>query len=322
MTGAVIPKDADAVVPVEGTDFNGRSPGMDAPEQVKIYEAVTSGSYVRPKGQDARAGDVILNPHSILRPQELGFLAMTGVTSVFVFKRPRIALLSTGDELLEAGQILDPGKIYDSNSFTLASLINIYGGESIRLGISTDNEKDVEVHLESAEELGVDLILSSAGVSVGAFDFVRSVVEKNGQLNFWRVNMRPGKPIAFGTYKDIPIIGLPGNPVSAFVGFEVFVRPALLKMAGLNNIERIRLKVNLTEPIESDGRESYLRAIIYEENGILMARLTGHQGSGNLRSLVQANALLIVPSEVKYLPIGTRLDAWIIGDILPEEYSQ
>lgn len=318
MTGAVLPKFADAVVPVEGTDFNERQPGVTVPEKVNIFRAVSSGEYIRMKGEDARVGDTILEPNCILRAQELGFLAMMGVTFVSVYKKPKIALLSTGDELLPIGENLDPGKIYDSNSYTLSSLIDIYGGESVYLGISTDNEENVYAHLETAVDMGVDLILSSAGVSVGAFDFVRDVVRKNGYLTFWRVNMRPGKPIAFGKYKNIPIIGLPGNPVSAFVGFEVFVRPAILKMAGVKNIERTKIKVTLSEPAESDGRETYLRAIIHEENGYLMARLTGHQGSGNLRSLVQANALLIVPSEVKFLPIGTKLDAWLIGDIISE----
>jgi molybdopterin molybdotransferase len=321
MTGAVMPGCADAVVPIEDTDFNGRQPGKDVPEYVNVFKVVKPGDYIRPKGQDARAGDIILQPNCYLRAQELGFLAMMGIARVSVFNRPRIALLSTGDELLEIGSSLQPGKIYDANTFTLASLINLYGGDPIKLGISADNEVDVNTKLEFAVKSGVDLIISSAGVSVGAFDFVRSVVEKNGFLSFWRVNMRPGKPIAFGAYNNIPFIGLPGNPVSAYVGFEVFVRPALLKMAGLKKLERVKVKVILSEPVESDGRESYLRAIVYEEYGKLKARLTGHQGSGNLRSLVQANALLIVPSEVKFVPIGTKLEAWMTGDIISENHS-
>jgi molybdopterin molybdotransferase len=321
MTGAVLPQFADAVIPVEDTDFNGRPPGTDAPEYVQVFKAVNAGDYIRPKGQDARAGNIMLEPNRYLKAQELGFLAMLGISHVNIFRRPRIALLSTGDELLEVGAPLEPGKIYDANTFTLMSLIRTYGGDPIMLGISADNEGEVSEKLEVAQRMGVDMILSSAGVSVGAFDFVRSVVERNGHLTFWRVNMRPGKPIAFGAYKNTPFIGLPGNPVSAFVGFEVFVRPAINKMAGLKDPERVTFNVILSEPVESDGRESYLRAIIYEKNGKLMARLTGHQGSGNLRSLVQANALLIVPSEVKFVPIGSRLDAWMIGDIISDIYS-
>ena len=167
--------------------------------------------------------------------------------------------------------------------------------------------------LEEAAAQKVDLILSSAGVSVGAFDFIKDVVEAQGELNFWRVNMRPGKPLAFGKFKDIPFIGLPGNPVSAFVGFEVFVRPALEQLSGLEiSASRPRVRVRLAESISSDGRESYLRANVHEENGILSAHLAGHQGSGNLLSIVQANALLIIPAGVKSLAAGKEVDAWLL----------
>ncbi|MCK4725537.1 MAG: hypothetical protein KAT29_07035, partial [Anaerolineales bacterium] len=146
----------------------------------------------------------------------------------------------------------------------------------------------------------------------GAYDFVRTVVESYGNLNFWRVNMRPGKPLAFGDYGGIPILGLPGNPVSAFVGFEVFVKPSLEKLAGILASLRHTVRVITTQPIESDGRESYLRAVIKQRDGIWEAALTGHQGSGNLRSIVAANALLLIPPEVKFLPSGTEVDAWIL----------
>jgi molybdopterin molybdotransferase len=160
----------------------------------------------------------------------------------------------------------------------------------------------------------VDLIISTAGVSVGAFDFVRSVVETHGHLEFWRVNMRPGKPLTYGGYRGIPFVGLPGNPVSAFIGFEVFIRTAILKMSGARDFERPFQRVILAEDVESDGRESYLRAIISHDNGVGFARLTGHQGSGNLRSLVQSNALILIPSGVKSLPSGSEIDAWIFED--------
>jgi molybdopterin molybdotransferase len=149
-------------------------------------------------------------------------------------------------------------------------------------------------------------------VSVGAFDFVKQVIESNGKMDFWRVNMRPGKPLAFGYYKNIPFIGLPGNPVSAFVGFEVFVRAALGRMSGLLNGSRDTIRVRCAEQIDSDGRESYLRAQVQAEDGVFVAHLTGHQGSGNLHSLVQANALLIIPAGVKCVPAGQEVDAWLI----------
>ncbi|HVM72808.1 MAG TPA: molybdopterin-binding protein, partial [Anaerolineales bacterium] len=164
--------------------------------------------------------------------------------------------------------------------------------------------------LERAVQEKADLIISSAGVSMGAFDYVKAVVESDGGLDFWKVNMRPGKPLAFGTFHGIPFLGLPGNPVSAFVGFEVFVRPALEKLSGQANRPRPTQTARLAEPVESDGRETYLRVIVNEENGQLTARLTGHQGSGNLLSLVQANALLILPSGVKSLPASSEVQIW------------
>ena len=167
--------------------------------------------------------------------------------------------------------------------------------------------------MDQAASYSVDLIITSAGVSVGAFDFVRTAVEENGQLEFWRVNMRPGKPLSFGSYKGIPFVGLPGNPVSAYVGFEVFVRPALGRLSGLSNVDHPVTRVTLGEPIESDERESYLRASLKHENGQTVAYLASHQGSGNLFSLVLANALLIVPSGVKSLPIGAEVDSWLLG---------
>jgi molybdopterin molybdotransferase len=312
MTGAVLPPGADAVVPVEETDFNARQPGIAAPEKVKILRSVKPGENVRPKGQDVRAGEVVMQAGNRLRPQDIGFLAMLGMALVPVHRLPRVAVFATGDELVPVGADLGPGKIYDSNTYTLISQIEKYGAQAVNLGIVADNIDAVRYCLDRAKSQNVDLIVSSAGVSVGAFDFVRHVVEQGGRLDFWRVNMRPGKPLAFGEYKGIPFIGLPGNPVSAFVGFEVFVRPAILKMSGVVGEQRPFQKVELLDEIESDGRESYLRAVVTHQDGIWKARLTGHQGSGNLRSLVQANALLLVPSGVKSLPVGAELDAWIL----------
>jgi molybdopterin molybdotransferase len=216
---------------------------------------------------------------------------------------------------LAVDEPLSPGKIHDSNSYTLIALVKKYGAIPLNLGIVPDKAQAVQSILDRAVAEKADLILSSAGVSVGAFDFVRTVVEQGGKLDFWRVNMRPGKPLAFGDYQGIPFIGLPGNPVSAFVGFEVFVRPTLLKMAGHESWSRLVLPVELLEPIHSDGRESYLRGIVeYRERG-WQAKLAGHQGSGNLRSLAQANALLLIPSGVKSLPAGARVDAWLLDNL-------
>ena len=312
MTGAPVPQGADAVVPVEDTNFNDRAAGTPVPENVQVLKPAKPGWNIRLRGMDILSGEIVLHKGRLLKPQDLGLLAMLGFANVSVFRKPRIALFSSGDELLPPEAPLEEGKIRDSNSYTLAALIEEAGAEGIRLGVAKDNYDSVKDLLEKAVELKVDLILSSAGVSVGAFDFVKQVIESNGSMDFWRVNMRPGKPVAFGDYKEIPIIGLPGNPVSAFVGFEVFVRPALEKLGGLAGGSRQTVRVRCDEQIDSDGRESYLRVQVQEENGAWVARLTGHQGSGNLHSLVQANALLIIPAGVKCVPAGQEVDAWLI----------
>jgi len=312
MTGAQVPDGADTVVPVEDTDFINRDAGSAAPESVLINKSVNRGENIRLRGMDIRAGEVVLRKGRTLKPQDLGLLSMLGYANISVHRKARVALFSSGNELLEAGAPLEPGKIRDSNSYTIAALIEEAGAEVVRLGVAKDDRESVKALLEKAATSEVDLILSSAGVSVGAFDFVKEVIEANGKMDFWRVNMRPGKPLAFGEYKNIPFIGLPGNPVSAFVGFEVFVRGVIGKLNGIYNAGRRKVRVRCAEQIDSDGRESYLRAQVDEEDGMLVAHLTGHQGSGNLHSLVQANALLIIPAGVKCVPAGQEVNAWLI----------
>jgi molybdopterin molybdotransferase len=222
-------------------------------------------------------------------------------------------LLSSGDELLPVDAPLIPGKIHESNSLMLAALAQTAGVELIRLGVARDTRSDIHSRLKRAVKAGADVIVSSAGVSVGAFDYVKTVIEEDGEVDFWKVDMRPGKPLAFGKYAGIPFFGLPGNPVSAFVGFEVFVRPALEKLSGQEVRSHAREKAYLAEPVESDGRESYLRAVVGRENNRLVARLTGSQSSGNIFSLVRANALLIVPSGVKSLLANSEVEIWPIA---------
>ncbi len=207
-----------------------------------------------------------------------------------------------------------PGKIFDANSYSLGVLAQREGAEVIRLGVANDEYSSVLELFRKAKEAGADLILTSAGVSVGAFDFVRQVLEEQGAVKLWRVNMRPGKPLTFGSYQGIPVISLPGNPVSAFVGFLVFVRPVIAKLSGLEPTPPPTLSVILEHPVLSDGRESYLRAIVEKSSQGYIARLTGHQGSGNLYSLVQANALLIIPAGVKSLPAGDTVQAWLLDN--------
>jgi molybdopterin molybdotransferase len=312
MTGAIVPASASAVIMLEDTDAEPRPGDSRAPRWIKALSPLQRGANIRRRGSDARRGRTILGSGQRLRAQDIGFLAMLGISRVRVFRRPRVALLSSGNEIVPAGRRLQSGQIRDTNTPTLRIMIETLGGEALSLGVARDTHRSIEALLERALHKRADLIVSSAGVSVGAFDLVRGVIEARGHLDFWRVNVRPGKPLAVGRYRRTPFIGLPGNPVSAFVGFELFVRPALAKLAGLRHHARRVARVVLAEPVQTDGRESYLRAVVEERQGTFHARLTGHQGSGNLLSLVQANALLIVPAGVKSLSVGDQANAWLL----------
>lgn len=311
LTGAPLPAGADAVIPVEQTDQFTRAQTGQLPEKVGVFAPVRPGDNIRRAGEDVQFNQLVLQEGRLLQPQDVGLLISLGIRQVGVLRKPRIAIFSSGDELLTPEQTLTDGKIYDANRYVLASLFESAGAEVIQLGIARDDPASVVATLDQALAASPDLIVSSAGVSVGAFDFVRQVIEENGSLSFWRVNMRPGKPVAFGAYKKIPFIGLPGNPVSAYIGALVFVLPVLRKLQGLDPFTQKTVKVILDEPLESpDGRESFYRGNLQNENGVLHARMTGHQGSGNLFSLVQANALLIVPAGVKHIPAGAEITAW------------
>ncbi len=310
MTGAVLPDGADAVVMVEDTDYGVRSAGTPLPNRVLVMRSVSIGENIRSRGQDINLGEQVLRAKQNLRPQDLGMLAMLGIDKIPVIRCPRIGIITPGDELIPLGSPQLPGKIYESNSYMLRSLVESGGAKTLELGIVADNYESIKISLDGAIASGVDLFISTGGVSVGAYDYVLAILKTEDQLKLWRVNMRPGKPLAFGYYRGVPFIGLPGNPVSAFISYQVFVQPLLRKMLGLPRAQRTMRRVQLQEAIDSDGRESYLRAVITLEDDRWIANLTGHQGSGNLLSLVQANALIIVPAGVKSLPAGSDVDAW------------
>ncbi len=311
LTGAPIPVGADTVIPVEKTDQYQKPQNGSLPDNVTFLAASAPGDNIRRTGEDLKQGQLILPKGRLLQAQDLGLLVMMGIQQVSLLQRPRVAIFSSGNELLMPGEVLTPGKIYDANRHVLRELLQSAGAEVIDLGIARDTPQSVKAVLDQALSGAPDLIISSAGVSVGAFDYVRQVIEENGSLAFWRVNMRPGKPIAFGSYCDIPFIGLPGNPVSAFIGCKVFVEPCIRKLRGFDPFKPDLVKAVLDDPLKSpDGRESFYRGVIREEEGVLRARLTGHQGSGNLFSLVQANALLIVPAGVKKMDVGDEVNAW------------
>ena len=312
MTGAPLPQGADAVVPVEDTNESWRSEARPLPDIIQVRRSVQPGDYVRHIGEDIIAGQEILAPGHILRPQEIGVLAALGVSKVKVRKKPKIGILATGDELIDVEQALTPGKIRNSNSYAQSAQVIALGAELISLGVARDTEEDVRAKLQFGLDGGADLLVSSAGVSVGAYDVVKAVLEREGNVGFWRVRMRPGKPLAFGTYRGVPFLGLPGNPVSAMVSFECFVRPAILKMAGYTRLDRPSVTVILTDPIHSDGRESYVRAIVTHTAQGYLAELTGSQGSHMMTSMVKANALVVVPEGVTFVSPGEELKAFMI----------
>lgn len=312
MTGAPMPAGADAVVPVEDTDEPWRGADRPLPERVAIRRAVGAGDYVRGPGEDIGLGDRVLEAGHAIRAQEIGVMASLGVAEVPVVRRPRVGVLATGDELVGVDQPLSPGKIRDSNGYAQAAQVLALGGEPVLLGTAADREDDVRARLQYGLEAGVDLFVSSAGVSVGAYDVVKAVLMREGDIRFWRVRMRPGKPLTFASYQGVPYLGLPGNPVSAMVSFERFARPAILKMAGHWALERPRIQARLLEPIHSDGRESYIRAVVTRDGDGYTAMTTGSQGSHILTSMVKANGLLVVPEGVKEMPANTTMTVIMI----------
>jgi molybdopterin molybdotransferase len=313
MTGAPIPPGADAVVPVEDTNENWRDKERPLPQTIQITRSVQPGDYVRPVGGDIQAGQTVLAVGHLLRPQEIGVLASLGVAALKVVRRPKVGILSTGDELISIEEALRPGKIRNSNGYTQAAQVAALGAIPVSLGIARDTEADVRAKLQVGLDAGVDLFISSAGVSVGAYDVVKAVLEAEGHVGFWRVRMRPGKPLAYGTYKGIPYLGLPGNPVSAMVSFERFARAAILKMGGHTRLERPQISAELQESLSSDGRESYIRAVVARgKGGHYIATPTGSQDSHMMTSLVKANALLIIPEGVKQLNRGEMVTAWML----------
>lgn len=312
MTGAPVPEGADAVVPVEDTDDTRDRHAAPLPAQIGIRRAPRPGANVRPAGQDVRQGQVVMAAGAVLGPASLGVLAALGRGQVDVYRRPLVAIFSTGDELREVDQPLGPGQIHDVNSHTLAAAVTQHGGRVLRLPAAGDRLEEVRQRFAQAAEAGANMILSSAGVSVGAYDVVKAAVEVDGGLSFWRVRMRPGKPLAFGQVLGIPFFGLPGNPVSALMSFEVFARPALLKLGGRRNWNRLGVEAELLEPIQSDGRESYLRVVVLRRGTGYVARPAGDQGSAVLTSLVRANGLLILPEGVTEAARGDRFPVWLV----------
>lgn len=295
MTGAPLPEGADAVIPMEDTSASWRA-GDPPPNEVVLTRPARPGANIRPVGEDIAAGALVLPAGALIGPPEIGLLAALGYAAVPVVRQPVVAVIATGDEIIEPAEALAPGKIRNSNSYVLEALIRQAGARALRLPVARDTFAAVQELLDAALTQAPDIILSSGGVSVGAHDVVRHVLDARGEVELWRVNMRPGKPLAYGRVRGVPFFGLPGNPVSAQVTFDVFVRPALLTLGGRPDDTRI-IEAILDEALPTDGRMTYFRVQLRQDaGGALHATATGTQSSGALRSMVLADGLLIVPA--------------------------
>jgi molybdopterin molybdotransferase len=292
MTGAPVPEGADSVIRVEDTDGGER--------RVAIRDARDAGRNIRPRGEDLKPGAVAVAAGSVIGPAQFGVLASVGASTVKVHRRPRVAVLASGDELVDLDrfdEVRRGDRIVTSNSYTIGANVLAAGGESIDLGIVRDDPASYAERMAGAR--GCDLLITSGGVSVGAFDFTKDVLKSLGaELHLWRVLMRPGAPLGFGTLHGMPWLGLPGNPVSAMVTFEVFARPVIRRLRGERQVFRRTLDVTLSEDVSiAAPLTHFMRAIVDWSDGTPRARLTGPQGSGLLTSMSLANALLIVPPE-------------------------
>jgi len=340
MTGAPIPAGADAIVPFEETDEQDESHVATSWEQsprenVRIDVEARPGANIRRAGEDIREGDAVLAVGTVLGPAQIGVLASLGLGEVQAIRRPRVTILSTGDELLRAGQPLEPGKIYDSNTFSLASLVESYGAVARTLDIATDTVEALTARIHEGLA-DADLLVTSVGVSRGDFDVVKEVLAREGEVDFWTVRMRPGKPLAFGSFpirgegglggeRRAPHLGLPGNPVSAMMTFELYGRPTLYTMLGRGDWERPRVRATVRERIDNpDGRRVYARAVVTHVNdtggrdGRYLARLTGPQGSGVLTSMARANGYAVCPEERAAIEPGEECEVLLVGPVADE----
>lgn len=310
-TGAPMPAGADCVVPYELTDgrgfggWAGEDGARDASleREVRIFAALPPEENVRHRGEVSRKGGIVLRSRSVLRAGEIAVLATFGRSAVFVYRRPRVAILSTGDELVSVDDAPGPGQIRDGNGPGLAALVRQYGGVPVDLGIVRDDPVAVREALQRGVRAGVDLLLTSGGVSMGTHDVVKHVIRDNGEVDFWSIDVRPGKPLAFGRFGGVRLFGLPGNPVSALVTFELFVRPALLRLGGHVRVQKPVAHAVALETIRNgSGRENYMRGIVeplrHAVDGAavggpqLAVRLTGEQGSNHITSMARANVLV------------------------------
>jgi len=314
MTGAPLPEGADGVVQFEDTDET-LHPAPSA--EIGILKEIEPGLNIRRAGEDIAMGAVVLKRGAVIGPSEEGVLASLGLKTVKAIRRPVVAILATGDELVDVGAALPAAKIYNSNSYSLAALVKYYGGIPQILGIARDSEDSLVSSLSKG--LSADMLLTSGGVSMGDYDVVKDVLAKQGEIGFWTVRMKPGKPLAFGMIKgagvarSIPHLGLPGNPVSSMITFELFARPAILKMMGRHDLTRPLIEAVLEDAVVNrDGRRIFARVVLEKRGEQHFAKLTGPQGSGILTSMALANALAIIPEDRERVAAGETVQVMML----------
>lgn len=321
MTGAPIPGGADFVIGFEDTDESERTvSSVGFPPEIGIMEEESAGANIRKAGESIHKGDMVLAKGTIIRPSEIGVLASMGRAKIKVIRRPLVAILATGDELVSLGEPLSEGKIYNSNTYSVAAQVMREGAIPKILGIALDNEVSVVNRINHG--LDADLLITIGGVSMGDYDVVKDVLARQGEIVFWKVRTKPGKPLAFGnikrmskgtTAKDMPHMGLAGNAVSCMVNYELFVRPAILKMMGKHNLGKPTVEAIIEDDINNrDGRRVFARVIVEKQDKQYHARLTGPQGSGILTSMALANGLAIVPEDKPRVEKGEKLQVMML----------
>ncbi len=305
MTGAPVPEGSDTVVMVENTKRDG--------DKVNIFKANSKGDNIRKAGEDVSKGTLVLPKGSVIHPAEVGMLASLKRSFVSVYQKPTVAVISTGDELIDVDENLTGGKIVSSNTYSLSSLVRYLGATPLILGIAKDKSEDLLDRFKVA--VRADMIISSGGVSVGDYDLVKDILKELGaEMKFWKVSMRPGQPLAFGVIEGKPTFGLPGNPVSCMVSFEQFVRPSILKASGYRQIFRPLIEACLKEPINKKvGKKYFIRCIVSMEEGKYVVTTTGEQGSGILMSMVRANGLIVLPEEKTAFEAGEMVKVQILN---------
>lgn len=301
MTGGVMPAGADTVIIQEVVERTG--------DRIRIDNRTRPGDNVREAGEDIRVGDRILTQGARLTPADIGLLASLGLAEILVTRRPKVAFLSTGDELRSVGEVLDDGQVYDSNRYTICGMLERLGVETLDLGVVRDTRDEIEQALQDASAKA-DMVITSGGVSVGEADYVKETLIKLGAINFWKIAIKPGRPLAFGTINHSYFFGLPGNPVSVMVTFYQFVQPALLRLMGARLVEPLTARaICLSSLGKAPGRVEYQRGILSkDEQGRLVVRKTGAQGSGILSSMSQANCFILLPMECAGVKAGMEVE--------------